>query len=95
MDKIIVNLNRINEILALRKSEQLLFFELVKLIYNTDENNNATVIVDTEERCRIAERLNVEVLSLNATFSRLVKKGILSRRTNGVYTIDSSLIELL
>lgn len=95
MDKIIINLNRVNEILALRKSEQLLFFELVKLIYNSDENNNALVIVDSEERCKIAERLNVEVLSLNATFSRLVKKGIIERRTNGVYTIDSSLVELI
>lgn len=95
MDKIIINLNRVNEILALRKSEQLLFFELVKLIYNSDENNNALVVVDSEERCKIAERLNVEVLSLNATFSRLVKKGIIERRTNGVYTIDSSLVELI
>lgn len=95
MDKIIINLNRVNEILTLRRSEQLLFFELVKLIYNKDENDNAIVIVDTSERCNIAERLNVEVLSLNATFSRLVKKGLLNRRTNGVYTIDKSLIELV
>ena len=94
MDKVIINLNRIEEILSIRKSEQLLFFKLVKLITYTDENDNNVVILDTSKRIEISKELNVEVASLNATLSRLIKRNLLNRKTNGVYIIDKNLIEM-
>ncbi|MDK0672289.1 replication/maintenance protein RepL [Clostridium perfringens] len=95
MDKVIVNLNRIDDILSLRKSEQLLFFKLVKLISYKDNNCNNIVILDSDNRIRIAKELDVEVASLNSTLSRLIKKNLIVRKTNGVYIVEQNLIELI
>ncbi|MDM0807557.1 hypothetical protein QTI29_14545 [Clostridium perfringens] len=95
MDKVIINLNRIDEILSARRSEQLLFFKLVELIKYTDDNGDNIVILDTNNRARISDELDIEVTSLNSTLSRLIKKKLLTRKTNGVYIITKNLIELI
>lgn len=92
--KITLDLKNIDKILNLRKSEQLLFFKLIELIESNDDIGNAIIILDTEERARIANELNLLVTSLNATLSRLIKKGLMIRRTNSVYTIDKDLLTI-
>ncbi|EHK2368112.1 hypothetical protein QTI79_14595 [Clostridium perfringens] len=92
MNNVIINLDRISEILSARKSEQLLFFKLVELIKYNDENGDNIVIFDTDNRIRISHELNVEVTSLNATLSRLVKRNLINRKTNGVYVIKNDLV---
>lgn len=92
--EIILNLDRVNDILALRKSEQLLLFKLLKIAVKDNEDNNL-IILEQSTRISIADELNVQVLSLNATMSRLIKKNILTRRTNSVYVIDKSLFKLI
>lgn len=92
--EIILNLDKVDTILNLRKSEQVLLFKLLNIAVK-DENDNNLIILEQSSRKLIAEELNLQVLSLNATISRLIKKNILNKRTNGVYVIDKSLFKLI